>query len=103
VARALPAHADAVDSLIEQLGSGSSRVRLAAAVNLTKLGDPKAVLPLVKALGNDDDKDVRGAAAFGLGKLVTTRTPASIRKLALNALRKAAAHDANEFVKSQAQ
>jgi hypothetical protein len=103
VTRAVPAHADAVDTLIDQLGSGSQRVRLAAAVNLAKLGDPKAILPLVKALGNDEDKDVRGAAAFGLGKLVTSSTPASQRKLAINALKKAAANDASGLVKSQAQ
>lgn len=103
VLRAAPARADAVDSLIDQLGASSSRVRLAAAVNLTKLGDPKAILPLIKTLGNDDDKDVRGAAAFGLGKLVTSKTPASYRKLALNALKKAAAHDVNGVVKTQAK
>lgn len=103
VTRAQPARADAVDSLIDQLGSDSQRVRLAAAVNLAKLGNPKAILPLVKTLGNDDDKDVRGAAAFGLGKLVTASTPASYRKLALNALKRAAASDASGFVKTQAQ
>ncbi|MBA3453383.1 MAG: HEAT repeat domain-containing protein [Deltaproteobacteria bacterium] len=97
------AHADAVDSLIGQLESSSDKVRLSSALNLTKLGDAKAILPLAKALGNDSDKNVRSAAAVGLGKLITPSTKANIKKLAMNALTKAAADDSSEFVKAQAE
>jgi len=98
-----PAHADALESLMEQLEDDSAKVRLSAALNLTKLGDAKAILPLTKALTNDDDKNVRSAAAVGLGKLVTPTTKANIKKLAVSALQKAAASDASEFVKAQAE
>ena len=97
------AHADAVDSLVDQLEDSSDKVRLSAALNLTKLGDAKAILPLAKALGNDNDKNVRSAAAVGLGKLITATTKANVKKLAMAALTRAAAEDSSEFVKAQAE
>ncbi len=93
-----------VDTLIKQLeNDDADKVRLAAALNLAKLGDAKAILPLAKALGNDGDKNVRGAAAVGLGKLVTPATKASYKGLAVAALKKAATGDESDFVKQQAQ
>ena len=103
VFRATPAHADAVDELIKQLENSSDKIRLSAALNLAKLGDPKAILPLAKSLGNDSDKNVRAAAAVGLGKLVDGSTGKSVKNLAINALKKAASGDASEFVKQQAE
>lgn len=104
---ALSSHAQAgssVDTLIKQLETDDSdKVRLAAALNLAKLGDAKAILPLAKALGNDGDKDVRGASAVGLGKLVTESTKSSYKGLAVAALKKAAEGDASDFVKQQAK
>lgn len=97
------AHADAVDSLIEQLEDSSDKIRLSAALNLTKLGDGKAILPLAKVLGNDSDKNVRSAAAVGLGKLISASTKPNVKKLAMSALNKAAAGDSSEFVKAQAE
>lgn len=102
VMRPAPALADAADQLIKQLESDSSKIRLAAAVNLAKLGNAKAILPLAKSLGNDDDKDVRAAAAVGLGRLVDANTNKSIRGLAIKALQKASNYDEAEFVKQQA-
>src|SRR5689334_7937183 len=82
VARARPAWADNVDELIRQLeNDDSDKVRLSAALNLTKLGDQRAILALAKAIGNDGDKSVRGAAAVGLGKLVGDKTKSSIKNL----------------------
>jgi hypothetical protein len=97
------ARAQAVDKLVKDLESDSERVRLSAALNLTKLGDPKAILPLAKALANDSDAKVRSAAAVGLGKLVSASTNKSANGLALNTLKKAAASDRSELVKAQAQ
>ena len=102
VLRATPVHADNVDELIKQLENDSDKVRLSAALNLTKLGEAKAILPLAKVLGNDSDKNVRGAAAVGLGKLVDSNTKPAVKKLAINALKKAAANDESSFVKTQA-
>lgn len=102
--RAAPAHADNVDELIKQLErDGSDKVRLSAAINLTKLGDQRAILALSKAVGNDSDKTVRSAAAVGLGELVTDQTKPAIRKLAIASLRRAADSDDSDLVRSQAQ
>ena len=102
--RIAPAHADNVASLINQLeNDDSDKVRLSAALNLAKLGDQKAVLPLAKAVVNDSDKNVRGAAAVGLGKLVTGSTKAVVKSLAIANLTKAKDNDESDFVKTQAQ
>jgi hypothetical protein len=97
------ARAQAVDKLAKDLEADSERVRLSAALNLTKLGDPKAILPLAKALGNDSDAKVRSAAAVGLGKLVAGSTNKSVNNLAITALKKAASSDSSELVKAQAE
>lgn len=102
VFRAAPVRADNVSELIKQLEDDSDKVRLAAAVNLTKLGDQKALLPLVKVLSNDSSADVRSAAAIAVAKLVDSTTKSSVKGLVINALKKAEASDASSLVKSQA-
>lgn len=100
--RSAPARADNVDELIRQLdGADSDKVRLSAALNLTKLGDPRAILALAKAVGNDGDGNVRAAAAVGLGKLVTDKTKPGIRNLAIAALNRAKTDD-SDVVQAQA-
>jgi HEAT repeats len=97
-------YAGQVDTLVAQLNNDSSdKVRLAAAVNLAKLGDAKAVLPLAKALLNDSDANVRAACAVALGKLVTSRTKSSIQRLIVNNLKSAVANDSSNMVQQQAQ
>ena len=101
--RATPARADSVADLIRQLGDNDSdKVRQSAALNLAKLGDPRAILPLTKALGNDTDEGVRGASALGLGKLITSKTDPRIRKLAVSALTQASQSDPSNFVRGEA-
>jgi hypothetical protein len=101
--RATPAPADSVADLIRQLGDNDSdKVRQSAALNLAKLGDPRAILPLTKALGNDTDEGVRGASAIGLGKLITSKTDPRIRKLAVSALTQASQSDPSNFVRGEA-
>jgi hypothetical protein len=103
VTRATTARADNVDELARQLeNDDSDKVRLSAALNLTKLGNARSILPLASALERDGDKSVRGAAAVGLGKLVTDKTKSSIKNLAVAALRRAAETDESDFVRSQA-
>jgi hypothetical protein len=97
------AHADAVDTLVKQLGDSSEKVRLAAALNLAKAGDERGILPLAKSLLNDSDKNVRGAAAVGLGKLIKANPSTKYKSLATANLKTAAANDGSEFVKTQAQ
>lgn len=101
--RAVPARADNVDELIRQLeNDDSDKVRLSAALNLTKLGEQRAILALAKALGNDGSASVRGAAAVGLGELVTDKTKSTYKNLAVSALKRAEANDASDLVKTQA-
>ena len=99
-----PAFADNVDALVQQLGNDDSdKVRLSAALSLTKLGTERAILPMAKALLADGDKNVRSACAVGLSKIVTARTSSSLRNIAVANLKKAAAEDESDFVKAQAQ
>jgi hypothetical protein len=103
--RATPARADNVDKLIHQLGDDDSdKIRLSAALNLTKLGDARVsvILALTKALGNDTEESVRGASAVGLGKLVTSKTDPKVRKVAVAALTQANQSDASNLVRGEA-
>lgn len=101
--RATPARADNVADLIRQLGDNDSdKVRQSAALNLAKLGDSRAILPLTKALGNDTDEGVRGSSAVGLGKLITSKTDPRIRKVAVSALTQASQSDPSNFVRGEA-
>lgn len=103
IGHAAPAYADNVGELVRQLeNDDSDKVRLSAALNLTKLGDARAILPLTKALGNDPDKTVRGAAAVGLGKLVTDKTDPRIKKAAVAMLTQARDSDESSFVRGEA-
>ena len=97
------AYADAVDTLVKQLGDSSQKVRLAAALNLAKAGDERGIYPLAKALSADGDKDVRAAAAVGLGKLIPQYPNSKFSKLAIGNLRTASAGDGSDFVKQQAK
>jgi hypothetical protein len=96
------AHADNVDTLVKQLGDKSEKIRLASAVNLAKAGDERGILPLAKAVTSDSDKNVRAAAAVGLGKLITANPATKYKSLAVKNLANAAANDASDFVKQQA-
>lgn len=97
------AHADNVDRLIGQLSSSSDyKVRISAALSLSKLRDQRAVWPFAKALA-DSDKTVRGVAAASLGKIVNSSTSGKLRTAVLDKLKKAAAGDSNAFVRKQAQ
>jgi HEAT repeat protein len=97
------ARADQVDDLIRKLESDPDyKVRLSAALNLGKIGDPRAVGALIDALG-DADKTVRGVAAAALGKVVDSATPADTRERAVQALGEVAANDPERSVRAPAQ
>jgi hypothetical protein len=94
---ALPrAHADArVDELTKTLTTSSSdKTRLAAVVALAKLGDKRALKPLVTAL-HDPSPEVRATAAVALGHLG--------HKAALPSLRDLAANDPDDGVRAKAK
>jgi len=97
------ASADNVDRLMKQLeASDDYKVRISAALSLSKLRDQRAVWPFVKAL-KDSDKTVRGVAAASLGKIVNSTTSAKMQARVLQELKKAAKSDSNSFVRKQAQ
>jgi hypothetical protein len=97
----LRASADNVTDLINQLRTGEDKIRLSAALGLSKLKDQRGVQPLINAL-KDSDRNVRAAAANGLGKLVTAKSKESVRKAAAAALATAAQKDSSDIVKRNA-
>ena len=70
------------------------KVRVQAALVLGKLGDGRAVQPLIKALA-DQNKTVRGIAASALGQLGDSS--------AVDPLRDLLKHESDPFVKGQAE
>lgn len=89
------ARADRVADLTKDLSSSSSdKTRLAAVTALARLGDKRALKPLVGAL-SDPNPQVRVIAAVALGKLG--------HKAALPALRNAARDDTDAQVRANAR
>ena len=96
-----PAHADTVDTSIRQLSDSSYKVRLAAALALSKSRDPRAVIALADALAKDRDATIRRVAALALGNMIDARTAEDARELGLDAI-DAAVNDADQKVKETA-
>jgi hypothetical protein len=94
LSHAAPARADSVDDLTKQLASSNEKSRLSATVSLARLGDKRALKPLVTAL-HDPAAEIRAIAANGLGKLK--------HKAALPALRATATDDVDEGVRKSAR
>jgi hypothetical protein len=76
------------------LEDGNYKVRVQAALVLGKLGDPRALQPLIKAL-NDQNKTVRGIAAGALGSLGDAA--------AVDPLRDLLKRESDPFVRGQAE
>src|SRR5687767_7317262 len=94
--------ADKVDELSQKLrGDPDYKVRLSAALNLGKLGDPRAVAALIDGVG-DRDRTVRGVCAAALGKPVGASVPEDLHARAISALDRAASGDADATVRSEA-
>ncbi|MFT3695455.1 MAG: HEAT repeat domain-containing protein [Kofleriaceae bacterium] len=86
--------ADSVDDLTKQLSSSNEKARLSATVSLARLGDKRALKPLVQAL-HDPSAEIRAIAASGLGKLK--------HKASLPSLKTAATDDTDETVRKKAR
>jgi hypothetical protein len=97
-----PAHADNVSKLIRDLESDDYKVRLSATASLGKLGDDRAIEPLISVLQEDKEKSVRGASAVALGKIVTSDTDSDLAEATVEALKYASKKDKQSFVKKQA-
>jgi len=97
------ASADTTETNVAQLaGTGSYKVRLAAALALSKSRDARAVIAVADALANDTDPTIRRVAALALEKMVDSRTPADARELGLTALEEAATNDRDAKVRTTA-
>lgn len=96
------AHADAIDDGIQQMSDSSYKVRLAAALALSKSQDARAVLALAGALRSDRDATVRRVAALALGKMIDARTPEAARDAGLDALGDASIADTDADVRDTA-
>src|SRR5262245_45642091 len=97
------AAADELDPQIDQLAHAESyKVRLAAAINLSKRHEPKAVMALATALVKDDEATIRRVCALALGKIVDETTPKSARDITLGALEHAAKSDRDAKVRDAA-
>ena len=96
------ARADTIDTSIHQIADSSYKVRLAAALALSKSRDPRAVIAIASALTKDDDSTIRRVAALALGKMIDARTPEDPREFGLDALAAAAANDADHRVRATA-
>ncbi|VAW80483.1 hypothetical protein MNBD_GAMMA12-3942 [hydrothermal vent metagenome] len=67
-----------VDALIEALKEGKGSVRVASAMSLSIIQDPKAIDSLVYVLQNDKDQSLRVIAALALGRI---KHPKSVEAL----------------------
>ncbi|HET9621219.1 MAG TPA: HEAT repeat domain-containing protein [Kofleriaceae bacterium] len=98
-----PARAEPIDTSIRELNSSSYKVRLAAALALSKSHDPRAVIALADALGRDGDATIRRVAALALGKMIDGNTADDARELGLDALAQAATGDRDGRVRVTAE
>jgi hypothetical protein len=85
---------DRVTELTTMLSSSSEKTRLQAVLSLSRLGDKRAVKPLVTAL-QDPNAQIRAVAATSLGKIGN--------QAALPALRTTALDDTDEKVRKTAR
>ncbi|MDX2093143.1 MAG: HEAT repeat domain-containing protein [Kofleriaceae bacterium] len=97
------AMADTIDSNVAQLENGPTyKVRLAAALALSKSRDARAVLAVANALEQDADATVRRVSALALQTMIDARTPDDARELGIEALERAATLDKDAKVKRTA-
>jgi hypothetical protein len=94
--------ADSIDQRVKELGTGGYKVRLAAALALSKSKDPRAVIALADSLHADADATIRRVSALALEKMVDERTEDDAKELAIDALERAAKSDRDDKVKTTA-
>jgi HEAT repeats len=98
------AGADAIAKNVAQLsGGGNYKVRLAAALALSKSRDARAVIAIADALDKDEQATIRRVSALALEKMMDARTPDDARELGLQALEHAVATDGDPKVRDTAR
>ena len=98
-------YADLIDQNVRELSvNGKSyKVRLAAALALSKSKDARAVLAVADALDQDEDATVRRVAAIALEKMIDGGTANDALSLSITALEKAAKTDGDTKVRETAR
>lgn len=71
---------DSVEHVVPLLSEPDTELRYYVCGLLSNYGDKTAVQPLIDVLRNDPDADVRGIAAFALGKIGDRRAIPVLRK-----------------------
>jgi HEAT repeat protein len=96
------ARADKVDLLVKQLARGNYKLRLSAALKLSRFRDERAVAAMVRALRRDDRNTIRRVAALSMSRMVDESLPVSLRKRAIAALKRARSKDRDKKVRENA-
>ena len=95
--------ADTTSTNVSQLANGDTyKVRLAAALALSKSKDPRAVIAVADALHSDTDATIRRVSALALAQMIDARTPDDAKELGFTALEEAAAGDRDAKVRDTA-
>lgn len=98
------ANADAIDNHVDKLAHGGGyRVRLVAALALSKSVDSRAVVALATALDRDEEPMIRRVSALALSKMLGSGTATDAREIAFDALDRAVASDGDAKVKATAR
>jgi len=97
------AAADAVDVRAKQLRRGDYKVRLSAALWLSRSDDPRALSALARALVKDSRSTVRELAVRSLAKQADESVPSAVRKRVIDALERAARRDRRSKVRRLAR
>jgi hypothetical protein len=97
------AAADTVQTGVRQLGSDAAyKVRLAAALSLSKSKDARAVIALEGALRHDREAAIRRVSALALERMIDARTAEDAKELGLAALERASKTDTDLKVRETA-
>jgi hypothetical protein len=97
------ARADQVDRQVRDLRGGSGyKVRLGAALALSRSSDARAITALTDALDREKEASIRKVAAIALGKLVGKSTPSRATNGAVAALDHASKNDKDNKVRDAA-
>jgi hypothetical protein len=97
------ASADTVSTGVRQLARENTyKVRLAAALSLSKSKEPRAVIALASALRNDEEPTIRRVSVLALEKMIDARTAEDAKELGLSALENAVANDGDTKVRDNA-
>jgi len=97
------AGADTVETGVRHIARANTyKVRLAAALSLSKSKEPRAVIALAGALRNDEEPTIRRVSVLALEKMLDARTAEDAKELGLSALENAAANDGDTKVRENA-